>query len=139
VLVLDRLGTSEGALVAEALIASGRQVTFVTPLDTFAPLAGYSHRKDFGIVFRKSGTRVLTDHELDTFDGSTAKLSDPEGRTSEEIGIDTVVAVTAPVPQVALAATLDLIGLSYRIIGDAVAPRGVQVAMREADDAARDL
>ena len=139
VLVLDRLGTNEAPLVAEALISSGRQVTFATPFEVFAPHAGYSHRKDFGIVFRGAGTMVLLESELVSFDGSIATFNDPEGRCSEHAGIDTVVAVTAPRPQLELVATIDQLGVRYKVIGDAIAPRGVQVAMRDADDVARVL
>jgi 2,4-dienoyl-CoA reductase-like NADH-dependent reductase (Old Yellow Enzyme family) len=139
VLVLDRLGVNEGPLVAEALVARGHLVTYVTPLESLAPHAGWSHRKDFAAIFRRSETRVLTDLDVTKYDGFSAALVDPDSRVAHEIEADTVVAIVAPVPQLAIASTLDELDIDHWVIGDASAPRGVQVAMREADDVGRNL
>jgi 2,4-dienoyl-CoA reductase-like NADH-dependent reductase (Old Yellow Enzyme family) len=139
VLVLDRLGVNEGPLVAEALLTRGHSVTYVTPLETLAPHAGWSHRKDFATIFRRSGTRVLADLDVSKYDGFSAALVDPDGRIAHELEVDTIVAVTPPIPRLAIVAALDELEIPYSVIGDASAPRGVQVAMREADDLARVL
>ena len=139
VLVLDRLGVNEGALVAEALVAADRQITFATPFDSFAPHAGYSHRKDLAVIFRRAGVTVLTDSDVIEYDGSVVTIADPEGAVVAKLEADSVVAVTAPVPELALVPILDELAITYSVIGDAGAPRGVQVAMREADDVARAL
>jgi 2,4-dienoyl-CoA reductase-like NADH-dependent reductase (Old Yellow Enzyme family) len=139
VLVLDRLGVNEAPLVAEALIGKGHEITFATPLESMAPYAGFSHRKDFGIVFRRAGARVLTEVDIQKYDGGSASLVDPDGRVAHEIDADAIVAVTAPRPDVGLTSVLDEKGVPYAVIGDAVAPRGVGVAIREADDVARNL
>jgi 2,4-dienoyl-CoA reductase-like NADH-dependent reductase (Old Yellow Enzyme family) len=139
VLVLDRLGVNEAPLVAEALLSRGHTVTYVTPLEALAPHAGWSHRKDFAAIFRRSGTRVLADLDVSKFDGLNAALVDPDGRITHELEVDTIVAVTAPVPRLEVVSTLDDLAIGYSIIGDSSAPRGVQVAMREADDISRSL
>ena len=135
-LVLDRLGVNEGPLVAEALIASGCRVTFATPFDAFAPQAGYSHRKDLATIFRRADVSVLTDSDVIEYDGSTATLADPEGSIAAKLEFDAIVAVTAPAPQVGIVPILSELHIPYSVIGDARAPWGVQVAIREADDVA---
>ncbi len=139
VLVLDRLGVNEGPLVAEALVATGRQITFATPFDSFAPHAGYSHRKDLAGIFRRAGVTVLTDSDVVEYDGSSVTVADPDGAVVAKLEADSVVAVTAPTPELGLVTILEELAIPYSVIGDAEAPRGVQVAMREADDVARAL
>jgi hypothetical protein len=128
---------NEVPLVTEALIARGHAVTYVTPLEALASHAGWSHRKDFATIFRRTGTRVLSDLDVSKYDGFSAALVDPDGHVAHELETDTIVAVTAPVPQLAVVAVLDELAISHSVIGDASAPRGVQVAMREADDISR--
>ena len=139
VLVLDRLGLAEAALVAETMLGSGRELTFATPLEALVPHAGYSHRKDIGAAFRRGGVRVVTDADVASFDGTAVELVDPDGKVSERLTVDEIIAVVAPTPELELLPVLDGLGLEYHLIGDAVAPRSVYHAMREADDAAREL
>jgi 2,4-dienoyl-CoA reductase-like NADH-dependent reductase (Old Yellow Enzyme family)/thioredoxin reductase len=139
VIVLDRLGDNEAALVAEALAGKGRAVTLVTPFDSMAPFAGYTHRKDLSQFFRRSGTRLLTETDIAAFDGQTARVADPEGRTVANIRCDAIVAVTGPVPDVSLHPVLRRLGVPFHPIGDAVAPRGVSTAIREANTYLRSL
>ena len=139
VLVLDRLGLAEAALVAETMLGSGRDVVFATPFDALVPHAGYSHRKDVSAAFRRGGVRVITDADVAQFDGHHVELVDPDGKVCERLGVDEIVAVVAPTPELELLPVLGELGLEHHLIGDAVAPRSVYHAMREADDVARVL
>jgi hypothetical protein len=57
------------------------------------------------------------------------------GDTVAEIATDSIVAVTAPVPNLELVPVLERLGLSYQIIGDAVAPRLAMQAYKEGHQA----
>jgi NADPH-dependent 2,4-dienoyl-CoA reductase/sulfur reductase-like enzyme len=133
VVVLDRLGDMEASLVAEALIKRGVSVTFVTPLETFAPRAGFMQVLDLKPIFRDAGCEVLTETDVESVDGGALRLIDRHGRARGELKADTVVAVTAPEPDLSLAPALDALAIPYRVVGDALAPLGVRAAIRDGD------
>ena len=139
ILVLDRTGVQEASLIAEVLVNAGRSVTFVTPFETYAPRAGYTQRKDLGASFRRGGVKLITECDVSNFDGVRVTLRDSDQRIAHEFAVNGIVAVVAPAPELALTTGLDELSLTYDVIGDALAPRGVLAAMRDADAVARFL
>lgn len=134
-IVLDRVGTIEAALVAEALMKRDVGVTFVTPFPSFGPRIGFTHHYDLRAIL-SAGCTVITGSDVKgTADGSTYVI----GGQAESLAItaDAVVAVTPPVPNLTLVSTLEACDTPYRVIGDALAPRGATVAFRDGYEAAR--
>jgi 2,4-dienoyl-CoA reductase (NADPH2) len=139
VLVLDRLGDMEACLVAETLIKRGAEVTFTTPLESLAPRAGYMQLYDLKPIFRQARCEVFVETDIESLSGNAVRLVDRRNRSHRDMPIDTVVAVTIPVPETSLEATLKELALPYWVVGDALAPRGVGPAIRDGDRAARNV
>jgi hypothetical protein len=75
--------------------------------------------------------RIVLESLVGFVDKQTALLVRPDGETIAEIEAPTIVAVLPPVPDLALTAALDGLGLPYRIVGDALAPRTAWQAFTE--------
>jgi 2,4-dienoyl-CoA reductase-like NADH-dependent reductase (Old Yellow Enzyme family)/thioredoxin reductase len=141
-LVYDGLGGRQAVVVAEYLAAQGAEVEFVTWLGQPAPdLAG---SRDWGKTYgmlRRMGMRFATDLELVAIEGGTVRLRDvythePQRREA----IDTVVLALGAEADDALFHALEprrAQGLDLRLIGDALAPRRADAAIREGEAAAR--
>jgi hypothetical protein len=138
VLVYDGLGGRQGVVTAEYLAAHGAKVEFVTWLGQAAPdLAG---SRDWGKTFgmlRRMGVRFSTDLELVSIEGGTVTLRDLYTKEDEvREGIDNVVLVLGAEAQDALFHTLNGT-MEVKLIGDALAPRRADAAIREGEIAAR--
>ncbi|WP_137181795.1 FAD-dependent oxidoreductase [Roseomonas sp. AR75] len=141
-LVYDGLGGRQGVVTAEYLASQGAEVEFVTWLGQAAPdLAG---SRDWGKTYgmlRRMGMRFATDLELTRIEGDAAHFRDIY--TGEEIvkdGFDSIVLVLGAEAQDALFHTLAprrTQGLDVKLIGDALAPRRADAAIREGEIAAR--
>jgi 2,4-dienoyl-CoA reductase-like NADH-dependent reductase (Old Yellow Enzyme family) len=136
VLVYDVVGAAEGALVAEALAVRGMSVVFLTSCETVAPWAGPLHRAEIPAILRRRCERVITDGLLGDLDGKHAVIVHPDGETITELDADTVVPVSSPAPNVDLVETIERLGLPYRAVGDALAPRTAMHAFKEGQEAA---
>jgi hypothetical protein len=141
-LVYDGLGGRQAVVVAEYLAAQGAQVEFVTWLGQAAPdlAASRDWGKTYGML-RRMGVHFSTDLELVAIEGDSVLLrdihtSEPEARR----GIDTVVLALGAEAQDGLFHALAprrAQGLSLHLIGDALAPRRADAAIREGEIAAR--
>ncbi|WP_433382150.1 FAD-dependent oxidoreductase [Streptosporangium sp. CA-115845] len=131
VLVFDAIGANEGALVAEALAARSRRVTFVTPYETVTPYSGASHRMEVPDVLRRRMSQIVTQGLLGFADGRVVTVVRPEGETIAEIEVGAVVAIVPPEPRLELLETIRATGVSHSIVGDAQAPRTATEAFRE--------
>jgi 2,4-dienoyl-CoA reductase-like NADH-dependent reductase (Old Yellow Enzyme family) len=136
VLVVDRAGDMEASLVAEALIARGNTVGYVTPLDSFAPRAGGMQHLDLLPIFEAAGCAIVTKTDVECVQDGRAVLVDRAGRRTER-RVDTIVAALAPRPVDDLLPAVRAMGIPYHLIGDALAPRHARAAIDEGDLAGR--
>ncbi|MBL8835617.1 MAG: FAD-dependent oxidoreductase [Alphaproteobacteria bacterium] len=142
VIVADGLGGRQGAVVAEVLATRGHAVEFVTQLAQGSPdLAG---SRDWGKVhgmLRRLGVRFTVDSEIVAIDGETVTLRDVY--TRDTVLRENVAAVVFMLGAAAEDALFHALaprrasGLDLRLIGDALAPRRVDAAIREGELAAR--
>lgn len=141
-LIYDGLGGRQAVVTAEYLASQGAQVEFVTWLGQPAPdlAASRDWGKTYGML-KRMGMRFATDLELVAIEGPTVRLRDVY--TKEEVvrdGIDTVVLALGAEAQDSLFHTLAprrAAGLDLRLIGDALAPRRADSAIREGEAAGR--
>jgi 2,4-dienoyl-CoA reductase-like NADH-dependent reductase (Old Yellow Enzyme family) len=143
-LVYDGLGGRQAVVTAEYLASQGAEVEFVTWLGQAAPdLAG---SRDWGKTYgmlKRMGMRFSSDLELLAIEGDAVRLRDIY--TDEVIvksGFDTIVLALGAEAQDALFHALAprrAQGLDLRLIGDALAPRRADAAIREGELAARGI
>lgn len=140
VLVADELGRADAMLLADALVARGHRVSLAT--------ACLHVGEDEGIttlypLIRRLGELDVALHErvrVTAFaDGTATLLNLWDGRVTTVDGIAAVVHWSGAVPVAGLVAPLRAAGLDVRAIGDAVLPRRVDVAVREAAELAWSL
>ena len=136
VLVYDTVGTNEGALVAEALAARGSQVRFVTPFETVMHNGGELHRVQLPETLYKQMHQIITMGIVGIVNDGVVTIVRSNGDTVDEFSVSTIVAVTAPVPNLDLVPILDTLRVRYQIIGDALAPRQGMQAYKEGHQAA---
>ncbi len=88
-----------GPVLAEALVAQGVAVCFVTPenlVSAWGVMTGEQYQTQERLV--QLGVQIITAHGLDEFDGSSARLSCVYGGQARVIETDAVVLVTARTP-----------------------------------------
>ncbi|WP_237213521.1 oxidoreductase [Falsiroseomonas oryziterrae] len=138
VLLYDGLGGRQAVVTAEYLAAHGAEVEFVTWLGQPAPdlAASRDWAKTYGML-RRMGVRFATDLELVAIEGRSVRLRDlytKEEAVREEV--DHVVLALGAEAQDGLFHALSGT-MEARLIGDALAPRRVDAAIREGELAAR--
>ncbi len=136
VLVWDTVGTNEAALVAEALARRGAHVVFATRYETVAPYGGQMHRWVVPDVVRSRTDQIYLEALIGYVDGEVAVLVRSDGSTIAEVKAPTIVAVTPGTPRLELVQPLEAAGVTYRQIGDVVAPRTAWAAFTEGMTAA---
>ncbi len=88
-----------GAVLAEALVAHGVEVCFVTPqnmVSAWGVMTGEQYQTQQNLV--QLGVQIITAHGLDAFDGSQARLSCVYSERTRNVEADAVVLVTARTP-----------------------------------------
>jgi 2,4-dienoyl-CoA reductase (NADPH2) len=141
-LVYDGLGGRQAVVAAEYLATQGAEVEFVTWLGQAAPDLASSRDwgKTYGML-KRLGVRFSTDLELVAIEGGTVHLRDIY--TSAPVtrqGLDTIVLALGAEAQDGLFHALAprrAQGLSLHLVGDALAPRRADAAIREGEIAAR--
>jgi hypothetical protein len=136
VLVYDELGTAEGALVAEAVAKRGKSVVFATSHELVMPFSGALDRWLVPDILRKRLSRVYTSVRIGYVDGEKVFLVYADGDPAGAVEVDSVVAITSPVPNTTLVEELEALGYEYQVVGSAVAPRQATDAFREGEEAA---
>lgn len=131
VLVYDRSGTSEAALVAEKLAKRGCHVVFATPFEMVIPHAGYIHRSQVPEILAAKTQEIYTGAVVGYVDGDVALLVRPDGGTLAEVKASTIVAVEPGVPRLDLVPALESAAIPYRLIGDVLAPRSAWAAFND--------
>jgi dimethylamine/trimethylamine dehydrogenase len=88
-----------GSVLAEALVAQGVEVCFVTP-ENLVSAWGRMTDEQYATQQRliQLGVQIITAHGLDEFDGSNARLSCVYTERTRVIAADAVVMVTARIP-----------------------------------------
>jgi 2,4-dienoyl-CoA reductase-like NADH-dependent reductase (Old Yellow Enzyme family) len=131
VLVYDRFGTIEAALVAEELARRGCQVVFATPFEVVIPHAGHIHRSHVPELLAAKTRGIHTGALVGYVDGEVVLLVRPAGETLAEIKASTIVVVEPGLPRLELVPALQRAHIPYRIVGDAVAPRSAWAAFND--------
>jgi dimethylamine/trimethylamine dehydrogenase len=88
-----------GSVLAEALVAQGIEVCFVTPenlVSAWGVMTDEQYQTQQHLI--ELGVEIITAHGLDEFDGSNARLSCVYSERIREVGADAVVLVTARIP-----------------------------------------
>ncbi len=88
-----------GSVLAEALVAQGVEVCFVTPenlVSAWGVMTDEQYQTQQHLI--ELGVEIITAHGLDEFDGSNARLSCVYSERSREVAADAVVLVTARIP-----------------------------------------
>ncbi len=138
-LVVDEVGHYEAIACAEQLLEIGLAVTFVTRHKIFAPQIDITLRTQSalerlyakGDFILRTGTRVAAIHS------GSVDIAPNYGTRLERVPADTVVWVGIRAGQSVLRDELFARGIEAFRIGDAVAGRNIQTAMREGHLAAR--
>lgn len=141
VLVYDTIGGRQGAVVAEYCARQGGAVTFATQLGQPSPDLASS--RDWGKVhkmLRTLGVTFMADMELTEVGASDATLTDVYTGEIHTVPADTVVMMIGAEAADEVFHALEphrAEGLDVRLVGDAMAPRRVNDAIKEAEIAAR--
>jgi dimethylamine/trimethylamine dehydrogenase len=88
-----------GSVLAEALVAQGVEVCFVTPenlVSAWGVMTDEQYQTQQHLI--ELGVEIITAHGLDEFDGSNARLSCVYSERIREVAADAVVLVTARIP-----------------------------------------
>lgn len=141
VLLYDGLGGRQAVVTTEYLASRGHQVEFVTWLGQPAPdlAASRDWGKTFGML-RRMGVRFSTDLELVGIDLPRVSLRDLYTKDDIVREADAVVLCLGARAEDALFHALEprrAEGLSLQLVGDALAPRRADAAIREGELAAR--
>jgi len=92
-----------GSVLAEALVAQGVEVCFVTPenlVSAWGLMTDEQYQAQQRLI--ELGVQIITAHGLDKFDGSEARLSCVYSEKSRVVAADAVVLVTTRIPVDAL-------------------------------------
>lgn len=142
VLLFDGLGGRQAAVTAEVLASAGHRVAFVTWLGQPSPdlAASRDWAKVHGML-RRMGVTFTVDTELTRIEPGRVTLRDLyTGAESVRAPVDAVVLVLGASAEDALFHALAprrAEGLELHLIGDALAPRRVDAAIREGELAGR--
>jgi 2,4-dienoyl-CoA reductase-like NADH-dependent reductase (Old Yellow Enzyme family) len=139
-LVVDDVGQYEAVSVAEYLLEQGVHVTAATRLPMFGPLVDAAMRMTPALERLHSGPAeftALTRVTLRCVRPGKATVRSLAGAADQTIAADLVVLVTYKKSRSQLAAELAGRVPDVRLVGDALAARDLQVAIREGNDAAR--
>jgi dimethylamine/trimethylamine dehydrogenase len=99
VLVFDDDHYYMGSVLAEALVAQGIEVCFVTPenlVSAWGVMTDEQYQTQQHLI--ELGVEIITAHGLDEFDGSNARLSCVYSERIRAVAADAVVLVTARIP-----------------------------------------
>ena len=142
-LVLDDLGHYEAIGAAEYLISLGIAVTYVTPLNSFAPQMEFPQRSGAALArLRRGSFSLFTRSRLVQIAKTSCEIAFLDGGATNSVPAETVVLVSANRPNIELLDELNALPAhrqprNVRLIGDALAPRDLLVAIREGHMAAR--
>jgi 2,4-dienoyl-CoA reductase-like NADH-dependent reductase (Old Yellow Enzyme family) len=141
--VYDEVGQYEGIAAAEFLLTAGVAVTFVTRFERIAPQMDWLTRVHPALKrFAGLGDfRLMPSSQLVDIEAGRCTVQSVHRVKADGVSADIVVFLTAKAPLRALYDELREIGFqrdrNIAIVGDACAPRDLQVAIAEGHHAAR--
>jgi 2,4-dienoyl-CoA reductase-like NADH-dependent reductase (Old Yellow Enzyme family) len=140
-LVVDEIGHYEAIACAEYLMGRGAAVAFVTRHKMFAPGIDIALRTQSALerLHAAGDFTLLVGSQLVVARAGSADVKPQFGSRIETIEADTIVFVPIRPGQGALAEALEARGVAAIRIGDALAGRNLQTAIREGHLAARAL
>ena len=142
-LVLDTIGHYEALAVVEFLLAKGIAVTYLTNAASFAPFVSTTFRDGPALerFYALGSFEILLRHELVEIQQGECVVKPLQAVESQAclVAADLVVLVTQNSPSRELHDELRERGMVSQLIGDALAPRDVQVAIAEGHRASRGL
>jgi 2,4-dienoyl-CoA reductase-like NADH-dependent reductase (Old Yellow Enzyme family)/thioredoxin reductase len=139
-LLVDDVGQYEAVSAAEYLLEHGVHVTVATRLPMFGPLVDAAMRMTPALERLNSAPAeftTLTRVTLASVRPGKATVRSLAGGAETTVAADLVVLVTYKASRNGLAATLAGRVPDVRLVGDALAARDLQVAIRDGNDAAR--
>jgi NADPH-dependent glutamate synthase beta subunit-like oxidoreductase len=139
-LVVDDVGQYEAVSIAEYLVEHGVHVTVATRLPMFGPLVDAAMRMTAALERLNSAPAefaALTRVTLASVRPGKATVRSLVGAADTTVAADLVVLVTYKASRDKLATELAGRVPDVRLVGDALAARDLQVAIREGNDAAR--
>jgi 2,4-dienoyl-CoA reductase-like NADH-dependent reductase (Old Yellow Enzyme family)/thioredoxin reductase len=139
-LLVDDVGQYEAVSAAEYLLEHGVHVTVATRLPMFGPLVDAAMRMTPALERLNSASAeftTLTRVTLASLRPGKATVRSLAGGAETTVAADLVVLVTYKASRNGLAATLAGRVPDVRLVGDALAARDLQVAIRDGNDAAR--
>ena len=133
VVILDELGTWEGAGLALHLAARGARVDLVSPLAAWAGRVTVYSRLALGARLDEAGIAVRTLTRVEPADRGVALVAAIGGERVERPDVTTVVHLRPPASRAELVDELLAAGWSgdLHLVGDAFAPRTAQEAVAE--------
>jgi dimethylamine/trimethylamine dehydrogenase len=146
--LFDGDGYYMGSVIAERIVASGRPVTLVTPLDSVAYWAGMTgERWRIRMHLVKLGVEIVTAHKVTAFDGSEATLESQYSGPEQRLPASSLVVVGQRAPgdslyQALVATEQGVAGtLPFTLarIGDCEAPALIAAAVYAGHRYAREL
>jgi dimethylamine/trimethylamine dehydrogenase len=146
--VFDGDGYYMGSLIAERILAPGRPVTLVTPLDSVAYWAGMtSERWRIRTHLVTIGVEIVTAHRITSFDGSEAVLACEYSGAELRLPASSLVVVGHRVPEDSLYRSLvatehgvaGTLPFTLTRIGDCDAPAIIAAAIYAGHRYAREL
>jgi 2,4-dienoyl-CoA reductase-like NADH-dependent reductase (Old Yellow Enzyme family)/thioredoxin reductase len=139
-LLVDDVGQYEAVSAAEYLLEHGVHVTVATRLPMFGPLVDAAMRMTPALERLNSAPAeftTLTRVTLSSVRPGKATVRSLAGGAETTVAADLVVLVTYKTSRNGLAVTLAGRVPDVRLVGDALAARDLQVAIRDGNDAAR--
>jgi len=138
-LVVDEVGHYEAIACADYLLEQGLAVTFVTRHKLFAPQIDITLRTQSALerLYAKGDFTLRVGSRLLAIRRGRADIAPNYGAKIEQVDADTVVWVGIRPGQTELLDTLEARGVKTIPIGDVVAARNLQTAIREGHLAAR--
>jgi hypothetical protein len=139
-LLVDDVGQYEAVSAAEYLLEHGVHVTVATRLPMFGPLVDAAMRMTPALERLNSAPAeftTLTRVTLASVRPGKATVRSLAGGAETTVAADLVVLVTYKASRNGLAVTLAGRVPDVRLVGDALAARDLQVAIRDGNDAAR--
>lgn len=139
-LLVDDVGQYEAVSAAEYLLEHGVHVTVATRLPMFGPLVDAAMRMTPALERLNSAPAeftTLTRVTLSSVRPGKATVRSLAGGAETTVAADLVVLVTYKASRNGLAVTLAGRVPDVRLVGDALAARDLQVAIRDGNDAAR--
>jgi 2,4-dienoyl-CoA reductase-like NADH-dependent reductase (Old Yellow Enzyme family)/thioredoxin reductase len=140
-LVFDDLGHYEAIGCCEMLLERGLEVTYVTRHSAFAPEIEKTGRTQAALrrFYAMGSFRILTNSVVLAIHRGTVDVRPIDGSKSESVPADTTVLVTYRAPLRELWEELVNEVPEIYVVGDALSPRDLVCAMREAHFSARSI